>query len=263
LGPEGNTFGKKKSDGDDDIFMVSFSSLMILLLTFMILMVTLARFKEPRFRKAIGSVKGAFSFLPHSGSKNPVQEGSAGFLPDEMLARAAAEESEEDEAYRRVVQEIKSKAQQSELSGLEIDEIEGGLAIRISDALMFEKGEASLKLQILPLLDIVAEAVNLRPGRVSVVGNTCDLPIRTHEFPSNWELSIVRAVNVMHHLETRAVQPESLFAYGMADQCPIAANDTEEHRKQNRRVEIYVTYRLANRKEANSGEIDAIESPGG
>jgi chemotaxis protein MotB len=128
------------------------------------------------------------------------------------------------------------------LSGLEIEETAEGLAISVSDDLMFERGSAELKQGILQVLDLITEAIISQPGRVSIIGNTCDLPISTREFPSNWELSIVRAVNVLHHFEKRGVPSESLYAYGVADQWPIGPNDTERNRSRNRRVEIYLTH---------------------
>jgi chemotaxis protein MotB len=242
--------------------MVTYVALMILLLTFMILMVTLAQVREPRFRKAMGSVKGAFSFLPQAGGSDPSATGSAGFLPEEVLANSSgqdteevgeAEDSEDADDYQTALDEIKERAGLEDLKGLEIEEVEEGLAIRIADALMFERASADLKQDIRPVLDLVAKAILARPGTVSVVGNTCDLPISSGRFPSNWELSIVRAVNVIHHLEARGVRPEDLFAYGMADQCPIVPNDTEAHRTENRRVEIYITH---NTKDKESGSDD-------
>jgi chemotaxis protein MotB len=242
LGPDGRLKRARAAEEGDDSFMVSFSSLMILLLTFMILMVTLANFKEPRFRKAIGSVRGAFSFLPYAGGDDMTMMGSPGFLPEEVLARASSEEID-DGAYDRMVEEIKARAASLDLPGFEVEEREGGLAIKVSDELMFERGKADLKPGVLPVMDLVAGAVEARPGRVSVVGNTCDLPISTQEFPSNWELSIIRAVNVVHSLEARGVPPESLYAFGVADERPLALNTDEESRRKNRRVEIYIANR--------------------
>lgn len=253
MGTEWEARTRKKGGEDEDSFMVTYVALMILLLTFMILMVTLAQVKEPRFRKAMGSVKGAFSFLPQAGGSDPAAHGSAGFLPEEMLANSSGVEAEDAGHYEAALDEIKHRADLGDLEGLEIEEMEGGLAIRISDALIFERASAELKSDIRPVLDLVAKAILARPGTVSVVGNTCDLPISTGRFPSNWELSIVRAVNVIHYLEMRGVAPESLFAYGMADQCPVVPNDSEAHRMQNRRVEIYVTH---NTKDKESGRND-------
>lgn len=231
---------KKKSGGDEDGFMVCFSSLMILLLTFMILMVTLAQVKEPRFRKAIGSVKGAFAFLPHTGGNNPLEDGSAGFLPDELPGGLDSAEVDEMGAYELAVREMKRKAALPDLAGLEVEEREVGLVIRVSDALIFERGSAELKPDFLPILALVAETIRLKPGKVSVVGHTCDLPVATDDFPSNWELSVLRAVSVVDFLQKQGVEPGTLYAYGLADQQALAPNDREEDRRKNRRVEIYI-----------------------
>ena len=236
-------FGKKKPEESDDGFMVCFSALMILLLTFMILMVTLAQVKEPRFRKAIGSVKGAFAFLPHTGGDDPVSDGSMGFLPKESPGEPGAPEEEQPGAYEKAVQEIRERARRPELAGLEIEERETGLAISVSDALVFARGSAEIKEGFLPVLDLVAETIRLRPGKVSVIGHTCDLPIATDAFPSNWELSIVRAVSVTQCLEDRGVNPEWLYAYGFADQLALVPNADEENRRRNRRVEIFIANR--------------------
>jgi chemotaxis protein MotB len=239
---------KRRSEDDGDSFMVTYVALMILLLTFMILMVTLAQVKEPRFRKAMGSVKGAFSFLPYAGGNSPTDQGSAGFLPEEVLAKAGVEEASQQRTFESVLGEMKEQAGRPDLDGLEVEETGRGLAISISDALMFDRGSAHLKAGVSPVLELVAKVILARPAAVSVVGNTCDLPISSGRFPSNWELSIIRAVNVVHYLEGQGVAPESLFAYGMADQCPLVPNDSEAHRMQNRRVEIYVTYNTAGKE---------------
>lgn len=229
---------------EGDTFMVTYVSLMILLLTFMILLVTLAQVKEPRFRKAIGSFRGALSFLPYAGGDDLALQGSRGFLPAEILRQG-----ESDEVSQAAIEAMKQASGLKEFEGLEVSEVESGLRIRIADQLMFEKGKADLKTEIFPILDLVATAVNARPCDVIIVGHTCDLPISTKQFPSNWDLSLARAINVVHYLESRSVPPELLFPYGLADEMPIVQNDREENRARNRRVEIY----LVNRSE--KGEV--------
>lgn len=243
MGPDTIGLSKKKSEENEDGFMVCFSALMILLLTFMILMVTLAQVKEPRFRKAIGSVKGAFGFLPHMGGDQPLASGSTGFLPAKLPGEADGVVREEGEAYEEVVREIKDRARQPDLAGLEIEERDSGLAIKASDVLVFERGSADVKQDFMSVLDLVAEAIRLRPGKVSVVGHTCDLPIATGQFPSNWELSVIRAVSVTRGLEQRGVDPDLLYAYGLADQQGLVPNEDEPSRRKNRRVEIFIANR--------------------
>lgn len=238
----------KQDDGDDDAFMMSYTALMILLLTFMIVMVTMSTFKEPRFRSAIGSVRGALSFLPHAGGEDLALTGHSGVLPEEALAKGLREESVQDKEYREAVQQVKGFVDMPEFTDLEVLETDDGLAIRIWDALMFPTGGAEVHPEILPVLDIVAKIAEIRPGKVSVVGHTCDLPIATAEYPSNWELSIDRALSVMHYLNDRGVPADSVFAYGVADSRPLVPNISRENRERNRRVEIYISNVLKKRE---------------
>ncbi|MGQ9603124.1 MAG: OmpA/MotB family protein [bacterium] len=227
---------------EDDSFMVTYVSLMILLLTFMILLVTLAQVKEPRFRKAIGSFRGALSFLPYAGGDDLVQDGSRGFLPTEIL-----KPGEGEEVSNAAIEAIEKASGSKQFEGLEITQVEGGIRIRIADQLMFERGKADLKPDIFPILDLVATAVVAKPSDVIVVGHTCDLPISTRQFPSNWDLSLARAINVVHYLQEKSVPPERLFPYGLADEMPIVKNDSEKSRSRNRRVEIYLVNRSEER----------------
>jgi chemotaxis protein MotB len=242
-----------KKEGEDDVFMMSYTALMILLLTFMIVMVTLSTFKEPRFRRAIGSVRGALSFLPHSGGDELAMTGHSGVLPEEALAKGLREESLKDKEYRETVQSFKGIAKKPTFTDLEVLETNDGLAIRIWDALMFPTGDADIYPEVLPVLDLVARIAEIRPGKVSVVGHTCDLPIATAQYPSNWELSIARAISVVRYLNTRGVPADSLFAYGVADTRPLVPNTSRDNRQKNRRVEIYIS-NVLKRREGSDGE---------
>jgi chemotaxis protein MotB len=76
---------------------------------------------------------------------------------------------------------------------------------------------------------------------VRIEGHTDNVPIHTETYPSNWELSTARAVNVLRYfIEERGFPPEKLFAEGFADTRPRAANDTAERRAKNRRVNFVV-----------------------
>jgi chemotaxis protein MotB len=78
-----------------------------------------------------------------------------------------------------------------------------------------------------------------------VAGHTDNVPIRTALFPSNWELSTRRAVEVVHILVAQGMSPKVLAAAGYGEFDPVAANDTPEHRAQNRRIEIVLQPNLS------------------
>ena len=115
-----------------------------------------------------------------------------------------------------------------------------GLVVRVlTDKLLFDSGQATLKPGGLRLLDEIANLLNVDQTHPIVVeGHTDNVPIATAQFPTNWELSTARATTVVRYLITRGVDRYRLGAVGYADLHPIASNATAAGRALNRRVEI-------------------------
>ena len=74
--------------------------------------------------------------------------------------------------------------------------------------------------------------------RITIRGHTDDLDIDTVQFPSNWELSAVRATTVLRYFIQQGIDLERMSATGYADFFPLVPNDTVENRARNRRVEF-------------------------
>ena len=111
---------------------------------------------------------------------------------------------------------------------------------------MFESGRTDVKPDGKAALARVAQALATVPDRdFLVAGHTDNVPIHTELFPSNWELSTARAVEVVKLLVDKGVKPEVLAAAGYGQFDPVAANDSPEHRAQNRRIEIVLQPNLA------------------
>jgi chemotaxis protein MotB len=115
-----------------------------------------------------------------------------------------------------------------------------GLVVRVlTDKLLFDSGEASLQPQGDPLLEEVAQLLNVdRTHPITVEGHTDNEPIATAAFPSNWELSTARATTVVRFLIAHGVHAGRLGAVGYADLHPVASNATASGRALNRRVDI-------------------------
>lgn len=114
--------------------------------------------------------------------------------------------------------------------------------IILTGDLLFDSGNAVIKDSALQSMQKIIFLVAQTPYMINVVGHTDDLPIQTPEFPSNWELSLVRASRVARFLMQETHLPENRFyVTGHASTQPVAANDTPEHRAANRRVEIILT----------------------
>ncbi len=126
---------------------------------------------------------------------------------------------------------------------IQVERIRDQIRVEMVDEILFDSGEATLKpsgVEVLKKVGAVLAKVKDRP--VEVQGHTDNVPIRgalAKRFPSNWELSSARATNVARFLqEQAALDPTRLSASAYSEYKPKAANDTEEGRRANRRIEI-------------------------
>ncbi|MCG6860719.1 MAG: type IVB secretion system protein IcmH/DotU [Chromatiaceae bacterium] len=112
--------------------------------------------------------------------------------------------------------------------------------IRIKSDTLFRSGSATVEARFIPILERIGKATDQVSGRILVIGHSDNVPINTIQFPSNWELSRARAVNVMKELGKHVRDPKRMTPEGRADTEPVAPNDTPANRALNRRVEIFV-----------------------
>lgn len=114
--------------------------------------------------------------------------------------------------------------------------------IILTGDLLFDSGRAEIKFAALKSLQTIISLVAQTPYMVNVVGHTDDVPIRSALFPSNWELSLVRASEVARYLMGESGLPAGRFYItGHAAFQPLKPNTTPENRAANRRVEIVLT----------------------
>ena len=115
-----------------------------------------------------------------------------------------------------------------------------GLVITLlSDKSYYDSGSADLRPQTMRILDEIATFLRKNENLIRVEGNTDDVPIATAAYPTNWELSTARAVNVVRYLhEHDAISPTRLSAAGYGEFHPRTANASDDARQQNRRVDV-------------------------
>lgn len=126
---------------------------------------------------------------------------------------------------------------------IKINEMEGKLQVTFIDKILFNSGSARVNKKGMELLDKMATSLKeLEDQNIAVEGHTDDVPIGAilkDRFPTNWDLSTARAVAVVRHLiENAEMNPELFSAIGYGENRPVATNETEEGRSQNRRIEI-------------------------
>ena len=122
---------------------------------------------------------------------------------------------------------------------LKFKDLERGLSIVMKNDLLFNSGKSEINPEGISVLRDIGSKFGKFEGKVIVEGHTDNVSISTEKFPSNWELSISRAVNIVRFLaEEAGVKPIKMSAMGYADTKPVVSNDTPENRRRNRRVEI-------------------------
>jgi chemotaxis protein MotB len=122
----------------------------------------------------------------------------------------------------------------------------GRMIIALPNDILFDSGKTEVKTEGKAALAKVAQVLSTVSDRdFLVAGHTDDLPIKTVQFPSNWELSTRRAVEVVHYLISQGMKPKVLAAAGYGEFDPSVPNDSKDHRSQNRRIEIVLQPNLS------------------
>ncbi len=122
-----------------------------------------------------------------------------------------------------------------------LEENERGIVIHILDDILFPSGSADLNQSSEKVLSKLAGILQTLPNDIRIEGHTDDVPISTSAFPSNWHLSVMRALNTAYFLVNNEHLPaDKISIVGYSKYKPLALNDTPEGRATNRRVDIVI-----------------------
>lgn len=159
----------------------------------------------------------------------------------EAEAKVVAQQAAERKAEETAAQLQQQLIREIEQDLVEVETVEDKVIIRIKENGSFPSGSATLMNDFLPTMERITEEVASLDGRVVVNGHTDDVPISTARFRSNWELSSARAVSVLQFmLQSGLLRENQMEVKGLADTKPLVANDSEENRAINRRVELVI-----------------------
>jgi chemotaxis protein MotB len=152
------------------------------------------------------------------------------------LRRAQSLAEQRAQLYRDLALRLKKMVDAGELS---ITLRDGRMVLQLPNDVLFESGQVDIRPRGQAALKQVAFVLKTIAGRhLQVAGHTDNVPIDTARFPSNWELSTARALEVVRVLAAQGVSPGVLSAAGYAEFDPVAANDDAKGRARNRRIEI-------------------------
>lgn len=226
----------KKKDHDDEhideTWLIPYADMLTLLLALFIVMFAMSKVDAAKMAKVAKSFNVALK--GGSGILNGDSNGDSINLSDNEIV--------EETAMTAIKNQLEWEFSQAGYEGkFSIDLNNEGLEIDIEDIVLFELAKADIKDDSKPLLYKVATSISTLNNNIKVIGHTDNLPIKNEEFRSNWDLSAIRAINVMNYMTTEGGLSDkkiAIEAYG--ENKPKYDNNTEEGRAKNRRVEIVI-----------------------
>ncbi|MEJ2101339.1 MAG: flagellar motor protein MotB [Desulfobacterales bacterium] len=232
------------NQGDEDEpkkvgWLTTFNDLVTLLMVFFVLMFTMSTIdtkKMGSFQYALQSGLGILKL----GNKSPVSVKKSQPIDDmsHVMTQAEGERiMEKGIADRKLAKAVRTLSEDE--FGIQVIHSDDETRLVFEDQILFDFGKDAINPEGFPLLNKIAQALIDVPYRLRVEGHTDNVPIRTKRFPSNWELSAARAVNVVKYfIRVSKLDPQRLSAVGYGDSRPVVPNDTPFNRAKNRRVEI-------------------------
>ncbi|MDH3635286.1 MAG: OmpA family protein [Gammaproteobacteria bacterium] len=224
-------------------WIVTFADMMTLILVFFILLYTLADFEDEAYKELIESVQvidgdgnqiSVIDFATRKG-RNPQPlkaiEDMLGLNPSQVPV---------ENLKPALVAEMESMIDNTDLAeSVELTYNGDQIILQIDGRYLFESGQSELKDRARFIFANLAQMFrDYADYKIAIRGHTDDQGIQTARFPSNWELSAVRATTVLRYFIQRGIDPRRMTATGYADYLPLVENNSSENRARNRRVEF-------------------------
>lgn len=241
--------GKRKNTGqgsqDSSAWMVTFSDLVMLLLTFFVLILTMSSMDQKKLKEIFRHLQEAVGVLEFAGFgsiERPAEFGRSSsdtdskiVLDQAVLENLMTASREMNRTVREAIEEIAKMT--------DVMEDERGIVVSLRESILFEAGEVRLKPEAFPLLEQLAEAIEACRNPILVTGHSDETPLRNLRYDSNYELSLRRALSVLDYFLIRKSLASSRFLVGAAGASrPLSSNGSPESRALNRRVEIIFSH---------------------
>ncbi|MEK4387402.1 flagellar motor protein MotB [Solibacillus sp. FSL W7-1464] len=235
---------KKHEEHIDESWLVPYADILTLLLALFIVLFASSSVDEQKLQQMSTVFNDIFT-----GSTGVMDNTSLIQTPDSSIPTGVSKYMEDQEHLQETQNRVDEFIAVNELEDqFETKMTEEGLLITIRDSILFDMGRADVKAEYDSIADELAQLLMFDPPRnVVITGHTDNVPIKTPEFDSNWDLSVMRAVNFMKEIVSGNEQLDSKYfsVKGFGEFQPIATNDTEQGRAKNRRVEVLVQPRIA------------------
>ncbi|MDR2664986.1 MAG: OmpA family protein [Oscillospiraceae bacterium] len=249
-----------EDEGGGANWMDTYGDLVTLLLCFFVLLFSFSSVDAKKWEALVGAFSGSTAVaIPGLTPEQVIEK------PITLIARSSGDQimkNKEDgedgddgegeyvnkDAYLNWIELQKRLSEFLESNRLSIkmvgDRDRYSVTLSVGDNVFFNSGDASLLPEALTVLDKLTEFLKDNEYRyvmVTIEGHTDNVPINTSQYPSNWELSSLRAVNTLHYIADKGIlDPDKLSVSGYSEYHPVDTNDTEAGKAANRRVDFVI-----------------------
>jgi chemotaxis protein MotB len=228
----------------DETWLIPYADMLTLLLALFIVMFAMSKVDQQKLQR----LSAEFSVIFSGGSSVMAEGGTSSTAVVQSEAANAGTATEksnkekEEDAMNEVKKNLESEIQSKGYADkVKIELNKEGLEISIQDAVLFNSGDAQVLKTVNPLLVEISKMIKGLDNEIKVVGHTDNVPITTSKFRSNWDLSAMRAINVMNFMVgSGGLSSDKISIQAYGEYRPKYSNDTAEGRAKNRRVEIFI-----------------------
>ncbi|MDI3477399.1 MAG: chemotaxis protein MotB [Thermoanaerobacterium sp.] len=223
-------------------WLLTYSDMITLLMIFFIVLYTISTVNSQKFQQIAASLGKTFD-----GTNYVVGQYSGNSILDSIKTANNANTNNTIES------QLDKLIKQNNLQNMVTYKVEErGFVISLNDTLLFDTGSADVKPDQKATLIKIGNILKTMPNYIRVEGYTDDVPINNSQFHSNWELSVIRATNVVEILVNDVkIDPAKISAVGYGEYRPIVPNDSDKNRQLNRRVDIVIMNSDYNKWEPN------------
>ncbi len=237
---------EEEHGGHDERWLVSYADFITLLMVLFVVLYSMGQVNIEKYKRLADSMRSAFTL------------GGAAQVVDSQINQAGGT-SEDGTSKPIVVPGIPEGPTQSEevagqLTSMLASQNLGnqvsvqtnieGVMISLSEKLIFQEGQSDLPPEALPVLDTIVTMLRPIENKVRLIGHTNNIPSSNPLYPTNWELSLARAMSVARYLINAGLSPERFIISGQGEYAPVFPNDSPQHQALNARVEIIIVYQV-------------------
>lgn len=228
---------KNDSGGNGQGWLATYGDMVTLLLTFFVFLFAFSTIDVQKFEKLLLSFQGALGVMP--GGKAVEEETTNPF--GGQPARDAGTSSRQTQDVRHISERVIALIRRENLeSQISVSVDQRGVTISLSEQVLYETGAVDVRPEGQRLIHKIGLLLAEVPNALSVEGHTDGVPLRGGPYRDNWGLSAMRAAGIASFLAQEGIDPIRLQAVGFGPTQPLVPNDTAEHRRLNRRVDLVV-----------------------